>query len=412
MDTTIPKLPETPCPQKARKRLTDTALRAVKPRDKPYKLACGHGLYLEVQTSGSKLWRLKYRLAGKESRYAIGEYPQVLLTDARTLADDARKLVASGVHPAHQRKLLRIQASQDANNSFQSLAGEWLTTKDWTPVTKHKRLALLKRHVFPGIGKLPVKQVTPHHVLGILTKLPPSVAVEAKRTISGVFQLAVSTLRADSDPTYPVRNALKATKTRHKQALSPSDLGQLLSDIDGASFQVQAAFKLMWLTICRPSEVTGAQWREFDLDTATWCIPTERMKRRQQHTVPLPRQAVDLLRAVHQLTGRYQYVFPARGGHLRPMSPGTLRQALYMLGWAGRYSPHATRVTGSTRLNEMAYPPDWIETQLAHQDTNAVRRTYNHARYLDDRRAMMQGWADWLDAIRSGAGVLPIRKPA
>jgi integrase len=276
---------------------------------------------------------------------------------------------------------------------------------------------MLERVVFPSIGKLPVRQITPAHVLSILkrtAKHAPTVAVEARRSMSGIFELAISTLRADTDPVYPVRKALPANKTQHKRALSTDEIGQLLRDLAEyqGNFQTVAAFRLMWLTLCRPSEVIEAQWSEVDLDRTIWHIAAERMKMRTAHAVPLPRQAVELLRAVRGVTGERTFVFPNRDDRRQPMTDNALRQALKNLGWSGRYSPHATRTTGSTRLNEMGYAADWIERQLAHVEPNAVRRTYNHADYFADRAKMMQHWADMLDGWRDGAKVLPLRQIA
>jgi integrase len=274
---------------------------------------------------------------------------------------------------------------------------------------------MLRRVVFPKIGGLPVAQVTPAHVLDILTtsakKNGPAVAAEARRAMSGVFELAIATLRAGSDPVYPVRKALPANKTQHKRALASAEIGQLLRDVEGYPLrhETQAAFGLMWLTLARPSEVTEAKWCEFDLDAAIWRIPAERMKRRKEHTVPLPAQALELLRVLHGITGHREHLFPGRDNRSRPMSSATFRQALKIVGWAGRYSPHATRTTGSTRLNEMGYPSDWIERQLAHIEPNSVRRTYNHAEHLSDRAKMMQCWADYLNQVKLEADVVPIR---
>jgi integrase len=260
-----------------------------------------------------------------------------------------------------------------------------------------------------------VKQITPAHVLDVLKtahgKNGPSVADEMKRTMSGVFDLAVSTLRADVDPVQPVRKALPANKTQHKRPLELEEVGRLFRDMEGhgGRHETHGAFLLMWLTLCRPSEAVEAEWSEFDLDAALWRIPGERMKKRKPHTIPLPAQAVAVLRALHGITGHLTHVFPGRDNRARPMSVESFRQALYSLGWSGKYSPHATRTTGSTRLNEMGFPADWIERQLAHTDTNAVRRTYNHAEHLEDRSRMMQQWADLLDQVKAGANVVTLR---
>jgi integrase len=383
--------------------VSDTRLRAAKAQDKPYKIACGGGLYLEVMPSGSKLWRWKYRLSGKENRFALGSYPQTLLREAREQTEAARKLVEEGVHPSHQKKIDKIKAGHERANTFQLIAEEWLRTKDWEPITKDRRLKMLKRLVFPDIGRFAASRIEPVQILNVLKRLEkengPAVAAEARRTMSSVFEFAIATLRAKVDPVYPVRKAIPPNKTQHKRALSTEEVGDLLRDVDrhGGQFQIQAAFRLMWLTLARPSEVIEAEWSEFDEKTSLWRIPAERMKKRKPHLVPLPTQAVELLTGMRTLTGGRKHVFVHRDDKNRPMVPASFRQMLKVLGWAGRFSPHATRTTGSTRLNELAYPSDWIERQLAHEDPNAVRRTYNHADHVAERVTMMQRWADLLD---------------
>ncbi|MGT2506424.1 tyrosine-type recombinase/integrase [Cupriavidus basilensis] len=418
--------------------LTDTQCRSAKPRAKTYKLTDSNGLYLEVKPNGTKAWRYRFKLGSgddaKEGLFAIGDYGSapagetpdqavmrrrggcLTLAEAREERAKARALVVQGINPAHQRQLDRIRRQQESVTTFEGVAREWITLRTWTAQTKARRLDMLERVVFPKIGALPIRSVQPAHVLDILQqtaeKNGPTVAAEAKRTMSCVFELAVSTLRADTDPVYPVRRALAANKTQHKRPLKAEEIGKLLRDLDGYQRNVQtvAAFRLMWWTLRRPNEVACAQWAEIDLEAATWCIPAERMKMRKAHTVPLPRQAVDLLRTLHALTGRHLHVFPHRDDMRQPMTDAALRQALKSLGWAGTYSPHATRTTGSTRLNEMGFPADWIERQLAHTDPNTVRRTYNHADYLADRVTMMQQWADYLDALQAGAKIVPIRQ--
>lgn len=420
--------------------LTDTQCRTAKPKDKPYKLADGKGLHLEVKPNGVKAWRYRFKLAKegtpKESTFAIGDYMSApsgespeeararraggrfTLAEAREERIKARDLVKQGINPAHNRQLDRIKRAQENATTFEPVAHEWLALKDWESITKSRRLAMLERVVFPKIGVLPVKQVTPAHILDVLKtaleKNGPSVAAEAKRTMSGVFELAVSTLRADTDPVYPVRKALPANKTQHKRPLGTDEIGQLLRDVTGHSgrYETIGAFRLMWWTLCRPSEAVEAQWVEFDLDAALWRIPAERMKKRKEHIIPLPAQAVEMLRTLHGITGHQTHVFPGRDDRKKPMAVASFRQMLKALDWSGKYSPHATRTTGSTRLNEMGYSPDWIERQLAHIEPNTVRRTYNHADHLTARAKMMQQWADMLDAWQEGADVLPLRKKA
>ena len=421
--------------------LTDTQCRTAKPKDKPYKLSDGKGLYLEIKPNGVKAWRYRFELregdVAKESIFAIGDYAvapsgetqdegqarragrRFTLAEARDERIKARSLVKQGINPAHNRQLERIKREQESATTFEAVANEWLALKDWEEITKKRRLDMLTRVVFPKIGALPVRSITPAHVLDVLKtsakKNGLTVAAEAKRTMSGVFELAVSTLRAESDPVYPVRKALPANKTQHKRPLDSAEIGQLLRDVEGhgGRHETITAFCLMWLTLCRPSEAVEARWDEFDLDAAVWRIPAERMKKRKEHAMPLPTQAVEMLRALHGLTGRHVHLFPHRDDRTKPMVSASFRQMLNVLGWGKKYSPHATRTTGSTRLNELGFSSDWIERQLAHAEPNAVRRTYNHAEYLGDRAKMMQQWADMLDTWKKGDdNVTPIKRAA
>ena len=368
--------------------LTDAHCRAAKPKEQLYRLNDLRGLYLEVKPNGVKAWRYRFKLGGKGSWFALGDYPAVSLAEARDKCEEARKLVKQGINPVQNRQLERFKREQDSANTFEAVAKEWLALKDWEDITKKRRLDMLERVVFPSIGKLPVRDITPAHILAILTKTvkrgAPTVAAEAKRTMSGIFELAVATLRADNDPVWPVRKALPANKTQHKTALTTAQVGKLLNDFDNhrGGYQVNFCVQLMWWTLARPSEAAEAEWAEFDLDAALWTIPARRMKARREHVVPLPAQAVKMLRRLHAISGDRTHLFPGRDDRNRPMSVRSIRQALKVLGWSGTYSPHGTRTTGSTRLNEMGYRSDAIEAQLAHAEPNSVRRTYNHATYL------------------------------
>lgn len=410
--------------------LTDTKCRSAKPKDKAYKLTDTNGLYLEVKPNGVKAWRyrfeLRHGLTVKESTYALGEYvtapvgetPEqaqarragglLTLAEAREERTKARALVKQGINPAHARQIERKKRELDMTATFEAMANEWLALKDWEEITKKRRLDMLKRVVFPTIGVLPVKQISPPVILQILRDAAkdrgPSVMAEAKRTMHGIFELAAETFRIESNPVHQWREALPKNKTQHKRALDVTEIGQLLRDVDGwmGRHETVAAFRLMWFTLARPNEACGARWDEMDLDAGLWKVPAERMKKRKDHTCPLPSQAVALLRSLQPLTGHTPYCFPHRDDRSRPMEIGTFRQMLHVLGWSGKFSPHATRTTGSTRLNELGFRPDVIEKQLAHTEPNAVRRTYNHAEYLDERTKMMQQWADLLGSWKSG----------
>ena len=421
--------------------LNDTQCRNAKPKDKPYKLKDSNGLYLEIKPSGVKAWRYRFELREdgkiKESVFAIGDYASApsgetpeeakarrdgrrfTLSEARDERTKARALVKQGINPAQHRQLERIKRAQENATTFEAVAKEWLALKDWEEITKKRRLDMLIRVVFPTIGELPVKQITPPVILGILKKAADkngvSVMEEAKRTLFGIFELAAETFRIDANPVHQWREALPKNKTQHKRPLETAEIGQLLRDFDGhgGRHETITAFRLMWLTLTRPSEAVEAEWSEFDLEAAIWRIPAQRMKKRKEHVVPLPTQAVEMLRALHSLTGCRAHLFPHRDDKTKAMATASFRQALNVLGWAGKYSPHATRTTGSTRLNEMGYTADWIERQLAHAEPNAVRRTYNHAEHLADRAKMMQQWADMLDSWKKGdSNVTPILRVA
>lgn len=414
--------------------LTETQCRNAKPKDKPYRLPDGKGLYLEVKPNGVKAWRYRFELVHegkrKESMFAIGEYVYVTgheseddaqmrrnglrftSAEARRERDKARALVKQGVNPAHSRQLDRVKRENESANTFEVVGRKWIALRDWEEITKKRRLNMLERVVFPQIGKLPVRQIKPTHILDILKKADEknglSVKDEAKRTMSSIFEFAIANLLAETDPVYPVRKALPSNKTQHKRPLSTDEIGELLRDLAGyeRNFQVVSAFKLMWLTLCRPSEIVGACWDEIDFERNLWRISAGRMKKRKEHVVPLPKQAIDVLEAMKKFTGHRQHVFPHRDKRDEAMTDNAFRQALKNIGWSGRYSPHATRTTGSTHLNEMGFSADWIERQLAHAEPNAVRRTYNHADYLMDRVHMMQQWADMLDAWEAGGTVI------
>lgn len=310
--------------------LNDTQCRNAKPKAISYKLTDGKGLYLEVKPNGVKAWRYRFELSGKESVFAVGEYPNMGLADARQKRQEVRELVKQGINPAHQRQLDKISQEQANATTFEAVSLEWLALKDWEEITKAKRLAMLGRVAFPFIGKMPVRQITPAHVLGILTKTTKnngaSVMAEAKRTMYGIFELASETFRVDANPVHRWREALPTNKTQHKRALSADEIGQLRRDLEGypGNHQTVVAFKLMWLTLCRPSEATESRWSEFDLDGSVWRILADRMKKRKEHVIPLPSQAVDLLRTMQGITGRHAHVFPGRDDR----TDSALRQAL------------------------------------------------------------------------------------
>lgn len=388
--------------------LTDAKIRNTKPGLKPAKLADGGGLYLEVRPTGAKLWRFRYRIAGKENVFAIGEYPGIGLAEARAEHGKARALVKQGVHPSHNRQAERL-SSQVANaNTFEAVAREWISKKSptWTGYYLRQVTRFLESDVFPHIGKLPIRHVTSAHLLEIIRRIEArgaeTVALLVRQWSSAVFRYAVATLRADGDPAAALRGAIHRPKVEHHKPLSRNqivDFKEAVAKYGGYRTTV-IALELMLLTFVRTVELRKAAWSEFDLEHAEWRIPAERMKMRESHIVPLSRQAVKLLRELQTYTGARGFLFPNYRSPKECMTATTLNRALERMGFNGKnsigFSAHGFRATASTLLNEMGYRSDVIERQLAHAERDKVRASYNHAEYVQERTAMMQEWADFL----------------
>jgi integrase len=399
--------------------LTDIEVRNAKPRDKPYKLADERGMYLLVNPGGGKLWRLKYRVDGKEKTLALGAWPDVSLKAARGRRDDARKVVADRGDPSairqEEKRLARIKAA----NSFEIVAREWVEAQRsrWTPGHADQVLTSLVADTFPDLGHMPVADIAARDVLDVLRKIEKrgslEVASRVKQRISAVLRYAVATGRASSDPTRDLRGALKSPeRVKHRAALLAADLPEFfekLASYDGHP-QTKLAIRFCLLTAVRSGELRGATWAEINEAVAEWRIPAERMKMREAHIVPLSDQALELLRELRTLTGNRAHLFPNVAKPTAPMSENTILFALYRMGYHGRATGHGFRTTFSTILNEQGFSPDWIERQLAHKERNAVRAAYNRAGYLPERRKMMQHWADYLTAVENGADVIPFRR--
>lgn len=399
--------------------LTDTRIRTAKRARKPYKLTDSGGLHLEVRPSGAKLWRYRYRIAGKENLFALGEYPALGLADARTERDKARKMVKQGIHPAHNRQALLVAQVAENANSFEAVALEWIAQRKakWTPYYLSQVERSMKADVFPYVGTLPIRSVTAAHLLEIVKRVgkrAPTVSLLLRQWCSAVFRYAVSTLRADGDPTVALKGAIHRPKVEHHKPLVRADVPDFLKALEKAGgYRTTAiAMRLLMLTFVRTGELRAAEWSEFDLNRAEWRIPAGRMKMREPHIVPLSAQTVELLRELHTLTGGQRFLFP---NYRRPktyMTGTTLNRALERMGYLGRFSGHGFRATASTLLNEMGYRPDVIERQLAHKERNAVRASYNQAQYLEERRQMMQAWGDYIDSLAAGANITPIKMRA
>lgn len=397
--------------------LTDTAVRQAKPKDKPYKLFDSQGLYLDVRTNGSKLWRFKYRLAGKEKLYAIGTYPEVTLSEARIERDRARKLVAAAADPVHHRKEQERQQATTAENTFEALANEWLAynAPRWAKSTGYKAALYLNNDLIPSLGKRPVAHITRPELVEFLRRIESrstfDVAKKCRQWLNQIFRFGLAKGVIGTNPATDLDVvAAAAPKVRHHAFVPVGELPALLKSLSNvrANFLTKSAIRLLMLTAVRPGELRNAPWCEFDLDNALWTIPAERMKMRRSHLVPLPKQSIAILRELQSLTGRFDLVFAGRNDPKRPMSENTINKCLADMGYKGRQTGHGFRHLLSTELNGRGYNKDWIERQLAHGDNDEIRATYNHAHYLDQRRDMMQWWANHLEQLETGSNVIPV----
>lgn len=390
--------------------LTDAKIRNTKAGDKPLKLTDGGGLYLEIRPAGTKLWRLRYRIDGKENVFAIGGYPEIGLADARDAREKAKALIRQGIHPSHNRQAERLANSAANANTFEAVAREWIKKKtpSWTPYYLRQVERFMVADVFPFVGKLPIRSVSAAHLLEILNRIEgrgaATVALLVRQWSSAVFRYAVATLRADADPAAALKGAIQRPRVQHHKPLTREQIGEFSKALEqyGGYRTTVIALRLMLLTFVRTVELRKAEWIEFDLDRAEWRIPAERMKMREPHIVPLSAQAVELLRELSSLTGGRQLLFPNYRKPNECMTATTLNRALERMGFNGKdsigFSAHGFRATASTMLNEMGYRADVIERQLAHAERNKVRASYNQAEYLEERRQMMQAWADDIDA--------------
>ncbi|MCK4124515.1 tyrosine-type recombinase/integrase [Ralstonia pseudosolanacearum] len=389
--------------------LTDLSARNAQPKDKSYRLADGLGMYLEVMPNGSKYWRLKYRFAGKEKRLALGVYPSVSLAQARAARDDARKQIAAGTDPSQARQQAKLATITAHGNTFEILAREWYEKEHgaWTPVHATKVLHSLESDIFPAFGARPITDITAPEVLAALRKVESRQALTTVARLlqrcSSVYRYAIVTGRTTYNPCADLRGAFKTAKTKNMVRVKSSETPELIKNIrsyDG-DLITRIAMQFMALTFVRTSELIGAQWTEIDFEAAEWRIPAERMKMREQHIVPLSRQAIALLREAEKVNAGRPYVF--RGAKSKThISGNTILFALYRLGYHSRMTGHGFRGLASTMLHEQGFSPDVIERQLAHAERNKVRAAYNHAQYLPERRRMMQHWADHLDQLAAG----------
>lgn len=397
--------------------LSDTTIRTAKPKDKLYRLTDANGLCLEVTPTGSKLWRYRYRFNGNAKMLALGTYPAVTLLKARQLRDGARQLLIEGIDPGEQKKTAK-QAQRVEGLTFETLAREWFAynAPRWAESTTYKAKLYLENDLISGIGSRPVKAITRPDLVELVRKVEArgtlNAAGKIRQWLHQIFRYGLAKGVVDANPATDLSVVAAPPKAaRHHPHVTFAELPEMLAKSEAANIHslTRHAIRLLTLTAVRPGELRQAPWAEFDLERATWTIPAERMKARRPHVVPLPRQAVAILLQLQEITGRYELVF-AGANPQRPMSENTVNKALRLMGYEGRQTGHGFRHLLSTELNGRGYNKDWIERQLAHGDTDEIRGTYNHAAYVEQRREMMQAWADSIDAQCAGANVVNIKR--
>jgi integrase len=403
--------------------MTDTAIRAAKPLEKQYKLYDSGGLFMIVRPSGQKLWRFKYRFNDKEQQLSIGTYPIVGLKGARTKRDEAKRLVIDGIDPSADKKRKAIAAAIQANNTFKMVAQELCEKLEREGVAKATKIRNDRciKQLEPDLGNRPVAEIEPYEILSALKKFERrgihETANRLRAFAARVFRYAIVTGRARYNPAADLSEALVKPKIKHMAAIvDPKALGELLRAVETFDkyMTTTLALKLTPHLFVRPGELRHMEWPEVDFDAKVWRIPAEKMKMRNEHVVPLSRQALEILTDAKALGNRGKYVFPSIRTWLRPMSENTVNVALRRLGYSGNeMTAHGFRSTASTLLNESGlWSPDAIERALAHKGSDRVRAIYHRGAHWDERVRMAQWWSDYLDKLRDGGQVVPFKHPA
>lgn len=388
--------------------LSDTKIRQAKPQDKVYRLADQKGLALEVRPSGQKFWRYRFRIDGKPSMYTIGEYPAVGAAEARKLLEDARALVEKGINPNLQKRLDKARTIGSHSITFRDVAAEWMASNlHWSDGYRSQVEKTLRLDAYPVIGDLPIAEITPPVVLEtinpVIKRGAKAVARNLRQWVGAVFRHGVATLRCSSDPTEPLGQLVKRVVVRHHPPLSVEAIPDFLAKLDsyGGYGIAKPATQLMLLTFVRTAEIRSAEWTDIDWNDRLWRIPACKMKMNTDHIVPLSRQAMLLLESMREISGNRSKIFPNARRPSEGISQTTINAVIANIGYKNIISGHGFRSTASTLLHELGFDERVIDIQLAHLERNKVKAAYNHAKYLDQRRQMMQDYADYLDRRRS-----------
>lgn len=393
--------------------LTDSKIRQLKAGEKDAKISDEKGLYLLIKPTGAKLWRVKYRFAGKEKLLALGSYPEISLKVAREKRDSARSQLANGIDPSELRKVNKLRAKEASANSFEAIANEWYAKQrpTWAATTANKRRAQLDKDLIPYLGARPVSELETVDLLACLRRIEQRGAIEtahnARQVLNQIFRYAKQTARTKHNPATDLAGAITTKKATHRAAITdPAEFGQLLAKIDAykGSHIVRTLLALVPLLFQRPGELLAMEWNEIDFENATWSIPSSKMKMKSAHIVPLSTQAIALLKDLEPLTGNGRYVFPSQRSKGKHASENTINKALKNLGYdtSTQHCAHGFRASARTMLDEqLGFKLEWIEHQLAHAVKDALGRAYNRTTHLKQRQEMMQEWADYLDEQKS-----------
>ena len=387
-------------------------IKNAKPAVKPYKLADGGGLYLLINSNGSKYWRLKYRYGGKEKVLALGVYPDVSLALARDERQEAKKHLRDFVDPSKVRKQRKQATISKTVNSFEAVAQEWWQKQvgRWSLDHGTKVWRSLESDVLPYLGQRPISEITTDEVLAAVRRVEKRQAFDLAGRIlqrcSSVFRYAIQTKRTSNNPTADCAGALETRKRQHRLALKKSELPAFLKELKNYEGHpvTRLALTLLTITFVRSGELRFATWDEFDLNNKMWRIPAKRMKMGTEHLVPLSRQAIAVLEDLKQYTGDDKYLFTGERSRLKPISNNTMIYAMYRLGYKSRATPHGFRTSASSILNEEGFNRDAIERQLSHMERNQVRGAYTqHAEYLKERTTMMDWWGNYIEQLETSS---------
>lgn len=397
-------------------KLTNVQCKNAKPKEKPYKLSAGRGMYLEIMPNGSKYWRMKYRIKAdgklKEKRIAFGVYPEISLKEADEKCTETRKLLSQNLDPLETKKEAKRIAEINSENSFESIARKWHETfKDkWTDRHANTVLRRLEHDVFSEIGSIPIRDIKPSHLINLLKKVQGRGAYEPAHRLrqycSQIFRFAIIHEITDTNPAAEIGMVLKPVVKQHYACFDIKETPEFLRTLNFNNARLHTdtrlAIKLLMLTFVRTKELIESTWDEFDLDNAEWIIPAERMKMRNEHVVPLSKQAITILRDLKERNEKWNWVFPGHHSRLKHMSNNTILKGLERLGFKGRMTGHGFRALAMSTIKEkLGYRHEVVDRQLAHAPQSMVQRAYDRAQFLDERRKMMQDWADYIDELEA-----------